>query len=135
MKIYRVINKDGKGFYQSNNGCPPVEYWYPMYMMCDDEMSTKLIENKHPRINKPIIDEKYHFAFTSIHDLIDWFPLDILQYMNGSIIEIEIDKEFVEVYPKQCIFDCHKVISTKTIDKTQFYKHISYPTDEWWIWK
>lgn len=135
MKLYRVINKDGKGFYQSYNGTPPVEYWYPILFKSCDAMMEKFIHTVHPFIEPSTYEKKFNFAFTSVSDLISWFPLDILNKMNGSIIEIEIDEQYVIIHPRQCLYDSENVLSVKQFDKQQLFKNISFPTDTKYLFK
>lgn len=135
MKLYRVINKDGKGFYQSYNATPPVEYWYPILFKSCDAMMEKFIHTVHPFIEPSTYDKKFNFAFTSLEDLVSWFPLDILNKMNGSIIEIEIDEEFVIKHPKQCLYNPEKVISINIFDKCRLFNDISFPDNTQYLWK
>ena len=135
MKIYRVINKDGKGFYQSWSDTPPVQYWFPIMQKCNCLMRSVLLDILHPRLKPGVIEPRYQFAFTCEEDLLSWFPPAILECMNGTIVQIEIDEQYVIEHPKQCMYDKDHVISTVTIDKTQYYKDISFPSDDMWMWK
>lgn len=135
MKIYRVINKDGAGFYQSWSDTPPVQYWYPLLRNCDSKTKGRFISAVHPYLRSDCFEEHELFAFSSIDDLRKWFPDSILHVMNGNIIEIEIDSEYVKEYEGQCVYDPKYVKSTIVIDKTQFYKDWSFPSDDMWMWK
>lgn len=135
MKLYRVVNPNGKGFYQSYNGTPPVQYWYPILKYCDNESLELFINTVHPYIDPKEYDSKLLFAFSTVEDLLMWFPPAILEQMIGDVVEIEIDSLYVELKSKQCLYDPEHVISTKTLDKTLFYKDISFPTNSRWIWK
>ena len=135
MKIYRVINADGKGFYQSWSGTPPVQYWYPLLRNCNTLTKIHFLGVVHPVLERDCFENHELFGFSSIEDLLKWFPCSILHQMNGTIVEIEIDSKHVKEFTRQCVYDPQYVISTKEIDKTQFYRDWSFPTDEMWMWK
>lgn len=136
MFIYRVQDSKGKGFYSSGaySCVPPINYWYKIFNSCDWDMLDLLINKAHPRSNVEV-DETYNYAFSSLKELQDWFPDDIIHYMKCDVVRIEIDKENVITDNKQCMYKKEHVINIVVLDKSTIINNsISYPKTSDYMW-
>lgn len=119
MKIYRVENDKGRGFYQDGfyGKFKPVQYWWDILDKCTDSAIEYFLSVLHPRPSyesqKLVNDNKYVYGFLSTEQLHSWFPDNIITKIksSGGIIKIyEVPHEYVVLDKNQCVFDISRSI-------------------------
>lgn len=123
MKLWRVVGKDGKGFYFTE-----LKSGVTMSMAVSEDIGRDVgdMNDQHPRpYDDGIRDVEDHhfFAFSSMSQLHDWFDREMFSASckRGAMLEIwEVDPSYVKKGRKQVCFERDK--ATK-IEVTSLEKH------------
>lgn len=131
MLIYRLEDKDCRGIYYTGNSAIR-----KAFDKIADEVKDNLFENKPHRpspfwenISRDQIKSTHRFGFLTEQDIIDWFTLDIIEYLCVLTDEIYVstytitpeEKDDVIISEKQVIFQWYKATKINRISLEEFY--------------
>ncbi len=117
MKVFRVENTKGRGFYHDGfySHFPPVFRWWTTLLYCSDDAIEKFISSLHPypstETRNLVQNDSYVYGFVCKEDLHRWFPEHIIKGIfekGGSIKIYEVPNEFIHIDKRQCVFNINK---------------------------